>query len=39
MRARSLDGTGIPPGTDIAIERLEDGIAYVELWSQVEERL
>ncbi len=39
IRARSLDGAGISAGTDIAIERLEDGVAYVELWSQVEERL
>lgn len=37
--ARSIDGTGIPAGVDIAIERLEDGVAYVELWSEVEERL
>ena len=39
IRARSLDGTGIPVGDDIAIDRLEDGVAYVELWSHVEERL
>jgi hypothetical protein len=39
IRARSVDGTMIPAGVDIAIERLEESVAYVELWSEVEERL
>jgi len=39
IRARSIDGSGIPSGTEVAIERLEEGVAYVELWSHVEERL
>lgn len=39
IRARSIDGSGIPRGADVAIDRLEDGVAYVELWSHVEERL
>ena len=39
IRARSLDGNGIPAGDEIAIDRLEDGVAYVERWSHVEERL
>jgi len=39
VRARSVDGVGIPAGVDVAIERLEDDIAYVEPWSRVEERL
>jgi len=39
VRARSSENSQIPAGTDVAIERLEDGIAYVELWSAVEKRL
>jgi hypothetical protein len=39
IRARSLDGIGILAGADVAIERIEDGVAYVELWSRVEERI
>lgn len=39
VRARSWDGAPIAAGTDVAIERVEDGIAYVEQWAQVETRL
>ena len=37
--ARALDGTPIAAGTDVVIERIEDGIAWVEPWSQVEQRI
>ena len=38
-RARSLSGEAVPAGTDVVIDRIEDGIADVELWSVVEQRL
>jgi hypothetical protein len=38
-RARSLDGKPIESGTEIAIERIEDGIAWVERWSTIERQL
>ena len=37
--ARALDGTPIPAGTDVVIERIEDGVAWVEPWAQVEQRI
>ena len=37
--ARSLDGQRIELGTDVVIERIEDGIAYVESWSRIEKEL
>ena len=37
--ARALDGTTIAAGTDVVIERIEDGVAWVEPWSQVEQRI
>jgi hypothetical protein len=37
--ARSWDGEPIDAGTDVAIERVEAGVAYVERWAQVEARL
>lgn len=37
--AQSLDGRAVPAGTDVVIDRLEDGVAYVEPWVQVEQRL
>lgn len=37
--ARGLDGRAIAPGTEIVIERVEDGVAYVELWSTIERAL
>ncbi|MGQ0712642.1 MAG: hypothetical protein ACT4PJ_02800 [Gemmatimonadaceae bacterium] len=37
--ARSLDGRPIESGTEIAIERIEDGIAWVERWSTIERQL
>lgn len=39
VRARSLDGKPIPAGCDVAIDRLEGDIAYVERWSEVEQRI
>lgn len=39
VRARSWDDAAIPAGADVAIERVEDGVAYVERWAQVEARL
>ena len=39
MRAREIDGGAIAAGVEICIDHLLDGIAYVELWARVEERL
>jgi membrane protein implicated in regulation of membrane protease activity len=39
VAARSWDGAPIDVGTDVAIERVEGGVAYVERWAQVEARL
>jgi hypothetical protein len=39
VAARSLDGEALTVDTDVAIERVEDGVAYVEQWARVEERL
>lgn len=38
-RARSLSGESVPAGTDVVIDRIDNGIADVELWSVVEQRL
>jgi hypothetical protein len=38
-RALSLDGKPIESGIEIAIERIEDGIAWVERWSTIERQL
>jgi hypothetical protein len=38
-RALALDGGRLEVGTDVVIERIEDGVAYVEPWSRVEARL
>lgn len=37
--ARSADGSVLAAETDVVIERIEDGVAYVEAWSEVEQRL
>ena len=37
--ARSIDGASAPTGTEVVIERIENGLADVELWSVVEQRL
>lgn len=37
--ARSLDAVPLAAGSEVVIERLEDGIAWVEGWERVEQRL
>lgn len=37
--ARALDGAELREGTEVVIDHLEDGIAWVETWRQVEARL
>ena len=39
LGARDIDDAAIASGTDVVIDRVEGGVAYVELWSRVEERL
>ena len=39
VTAESLDGTAVPAGTEVIIDRVENGVAYVEPWVQVEQRL
>jgi hypothetical protein len=39
VRARTIDGSAVPDGEEVCIERLEDDVAFVELWSIVEQRL
>jgi hypothetical protein len=38
-KALSVDGTPVDADTEVVIERVEDGVAYVEPWARVEERL
>lgn len=38
-RARTIDGSAIAGGEEVCIERLEDDVAFVELWAIVEQRL
>lgn len=38
-RARAIDGSHVDVGAEVVIERIEDGVAYVEPWARVEERL
>ncbi|MEO8881175.1 MAG: hypothetical protein ABI446_12350 [Gemmatimonadaceae bacterium] len=37
--AVGLEGATISVGTEVVIERIEDGIAHVELWSNIEREL
>jgi hypothetical protein len=37
--AKGLDGTLLQVGAEVVIERIEDGVAYVEPWARVEARL
>ena len=37
--AQSLDGTPVAVGTEVIIDRVEGGVAYVESWVEVEQRL
>jgi membrane protein implicated in regulation of membrane protease activity len=39
VSAESLDGTPVAVGTEVVIDRLENGVAFVEPWVQVEQRL
>lgn len=37
--ARSVDGSAVPADTDVVIERVENGVVYVEPWVRVEQRI
>ena len=37
--ARAIDDQSMPVGTEVVIERIEEGVAYVEDWATVEKRL
>ena len=39
LRARGIDDTALATGAEVIIERIEDEIAYVESWVEVEKRL
>ena len=39
IAARSVSGEPVAAGTEVVIDRIGDGIADVELWSVVEQRL
>lgn len=39
VRARGLDGSIADRGVEVVIERIEDNVAYVEPWVEVEKRL
>jgi membrane protein implicated in regulation of membrane protease activity len=39
VAARNVDGSAIDAGEEVCIERVEDGVAHVELWRLVEQRL
>lgn len=39
MPARTIDDQAVSAGTEVVIERIEDGVAFVEEWAQVEKRL
>jgi membrane protein implicated in regulation of membrane protease activity len=39
LAARSFDDGALPAGTEVVIERIENDIAYVEAWMEVEKRL
>ena len=38
-RARTVNGETVPEGSEVVIERVEGGYAYVEAWAHVEKRL
>jgi membrane protein implicated in regulation of membrane protease activity len=38
-KARSIDDTPVDLGTEVVIERVEDGVIIVEPWVQVEQRI
>ncbi len=39
MRARSIDGAAIGAGVEVGVERIDDGVVFVEAWSAIEARL
>jgi len=39
IAASSIDDTVLVHGMEVVIERIDDGVAYVEAWARVEERL
>jgi len=39
LPARSIDGTPIAVGVEVGVERVDDGVAFVEAWSAIEARL
>ena len=39
LRAVGLDGAALTAGDEVVIERIEDDVAYVEPWVEVEKRL
>jgi len=39
VSAQSLDGTPVAVGTEVVIDHVENGVAYVEPWIEVEQRL
>lgn len=39
LPARSIDGDALAAGGDVVIDRVENGVAYVESWAVVEQRL
>ncbi len=39
VRARSLTEAAVEIGADVVIDRIEDDVAYVERWDEVEKRL
>lgn len=39
LPARAMDDAALASGSEVVIDRVEDGVAYVELWTRVEARL
>jgi membrane protein implicated in regulation of membrane protease activity len=39
LPARAMDGSVLAAGSDVVIDRIEDDVAYVESWLEVEKRL
>jgi membrane protein implicated in regulation of membrane protease activity len=39
LRARTIDDSEVASGQEVCIERVDDGVAYVEPWALVEARL
>ena len=39
VSARTIDNRAVDAGEEVCIERVEDGVAFVELWTAVEGRL